>query len=582
MQTIPPAANAPRTFSNNASQLNAEPPDTGNIPSPTYGTRSVDLPFFRLFHGNLNFFSAGELNTPTGNVDVWESENDNANQSACGIPDNAYSASKVAIHPYFLRYASLSRYCMQDVCISFWKEDGSSDMMLKVTDICSTDPNDPTHCASPVDIKVERSKAMVMEGVTDRNDPRITGNSFPEQVWWFFTKCWDDGLAQPAYQNNSLWFTDPYLPNNLNWSISTASAQYKINQIAYPSHGWSTYPPGGYNTDRINNSPPVSDWVPGQEPAWSPIAGGVGWGQPKIGQTIQSDTSAAVAATIAISILRFVDHTTTTPTTDFNFNFNFFFVQIPSTQAAVLPTSENLSFQSSATTITTSRFTVSLASISQLPQTTIIAPSGPALVSSIPIPTSLFCVSVATITVTQNITETMTLTPTPSSAPSSEAIAGSAASNSTSIPTISSTDLPTQTVIVPAPTESLQTPFSSTVATQSGFSTHPCTGAITFFISGPSPSKSSGRAIALISSFTSSISPMSARDSTTLLPQQSVSSMSLSSPMPNPPMCRTCLLCLRKIVQVQDVAKKWWIARWLGERGGGGGIRRSMDGDKEG
>ena len=23
-------------------------------------------------------------------------------------------------------------YCMQDVCISFWKEDGSSDMMLKV------------------------------------------------------------------------------------------------------------------------------------------------------------------------------------------------------------------------------------------------------------------------------------------------------------------------------------------------------------------------------------------------------------------------------------------------------------------
>lgn len=28
-----------------------------------------------------------------------------------------------------------SGYCMQDVCISFWKEDGSSDMMLKVTDV---------------------------------------------------------------------------------------------------------------------------------------------------------------------------------------------------------------------------------------------------------------------------------------------------------------------------------------------------------------------------------------------------------------------------------------------------------------
>ena len=81
---------------------------------------------------------------------------------------------------------------MQDVCISFWREDGTQDMMLKVTDICSIDPNDPTHCANPVDIKVDRSKAAVMENVTDPNDPSITGNSFPEQIWWFFTKCWDD------------------------------------------------------------------------------------------------------------------------------------------------------------------------------------------------------------------------------------------------------------------------------------------------------------------------------------------------------------------------------------------------------
>ena len=81
---------------------------------------------------------------------------------------------------------------MQDVCISYWKEDGTQDMMLKVTDICTTDPNDPTHCANPVDIKVERSKAAVMEAVTDPEDPRITGDSFPEQIWWFFTKCWDD------------------------------------------------------------------------------------------------------------------------------------------------------------------------------------------------------------------------------------------------------------------------------------------------------------------------------------------------------------------------------------------------------
>ena len=85
---------------------------------------------------------------------------------------------------------------MQDVCISFWKEDGSSDMMLKVTDICSTDPNDPTHCATPSDIKIERSKAQVMEGLTDPSDvtahPELMGNSYPDKVWWFFMKCWAD------------------------------------------------------------------------------------------------------------------------------------------------------------------------------------------------------------------------------------------------------------------------------------------------------------------------------------------------------------------------------------------------------
>lgn len=77
---------------------------------------------------------------------------------------------------------------MQDVCISFWKEDGSSDMMLKVTDICSTDPNDPTHCATPGDIKVDRTKAKIMEKL----DSAPTVDVYPEQIWWFFMKCWDD------------------------------------------------------------------------------------------------------------------------------------------------------------------------------------------------------------------------------------------------------------------------------------------------------------------------------------------------------------------------------------------------------
>ena len=89
---------------------------------------------------------------------------------------------------------------MQDVCISFWKEDGSSDMMLKVTDICSTDPNDPTHCATPGDIKIDRTKAKIMEKL----DSAPTGDVYPEQIWWFFMKCWDDvGLALLGFENQT-------------------------------------------------------------------------------------------------------------------------------------------------------------------------------------------------------------------------------------------------------------------------------------------------------------------------------------------------------------------------------------------
>lgn len=61
-------------------------------------------------------------------------------------------------------------------------------MILKVTDICTTDPNDPTHCATPADIKIDRSKAKIMEKLN--ND--IVGDEYPEKVWWFFTKCWAD------------------------------------------------------------------------------------------------------------------------------------------------------------------------------------------------------------------------------------------------------------------------------------------------------------------------------------------------------------------------------------------------------
>lgn len=81
---------------------------------------------------------------------------------------------------------------MQDVCISFWREDGSADMMLKVTDICTPDSADGVPCLDPMDIKIDRTKAQILYGT---GDTAPTGDQYPDKVWWFFTKCWDDVCA---------------------------------------------------------------------------------------------------------------------------------------------------------------------------------------------------------------------------------------------------------------------------------------------------------------------------------------------------------------------------------------------------
>ncbi len=57
-----------------------------------------------MFHGNISMFPQGQLNDPNSNKDEWTPNvYDFANQSACGIPDNAYLQGKAAIHPYSLK-----------------------------------------------------------------------------------------------------------------------------------------------------------------------------------------------------------------------------------------------------------------------------------------------------------------------------------------------------------------------------------------------------------------------------------------------------------------------------------------------
>ena len=70
-------------------------------------------------------------------------------------------------------------------------------MMLKVTDICDTDPSKPNSCKTPGDIKIDRTKAKIWSGYG--NDPRpaeeipgLGGDTIPQQTIWFFRKCWDD------------------------------------------------------------------------------------------------------------------------------------------------------------------------------------------------------------------------------------------------------------------------------------------------------------------------------------------------------------------------------------------------------
>ena len=95
---------------------------------------------------------------------------------------------------------------MQDVCVSFWPEGDTPntstfpDMIAKVTDICSTDPNDPTYCATPSDIKLDRAKIQVMYNIPSpgKENPDLQKPVYPKGTFWHLTKC-VRGTAFPYY-----------------------------------------------------------------------------------------------------------------------------------------------------------------------------------------------------------------------------------------------------------------------------------------------------------------------------------------------------------------------------------------------
>lgn len=70
---------------------------------------------------------------------------------------------------------------------------------------------------------------------------------------------------------------------NFMWDVDATRSQWTNNHANYPSKGWAGYPDGLEipTPDSEANLMLINDWVPGQEPAWAPIAGGKGWGSPE-------------------------------------------------------------------------------------------------------------------------------------------------------------------------------------------------------------------------------------------------------------------------------------------------------------
>lgn len=71
LQAIPATAKPDNTFNVGTLHLTRGPDISMEIPPAVYGSRPIDLPFGRLYHGNMKYFSKGQMNTPDGITDKY-------------------------------------------------------------------------------------------------------------------------------------------------------------------------------------------------------------------------------------------------------------------------------------------------------------------------------------------------------------------------------------------------------------------------------------------------------------------------------------------------------------------------------
>ena len=95
-------------------------------------------------------------------------------------------------------------------------------------------------------------------------------------------------IPQPPYKGDGTnnWFSTPLYPENNADAVQVGLTQAGNNQKSYPAKGFPTYEQGVTpGKDKLAGlHTPVTDWKADDPvPAWEPVAGGKGFGQPKAG-----------------------------------------------------------------------------------------------------------------------------------------------------------------------------------------------------------------------------------------------------------------------------------------------------------